>query len=659
MDTTKLLPPLFILPSWTISKDGSKIKFYSYALLLIGFGISQVVLVILHGSTCPSMGSLMILSGIFYTVLSLCVLSAYVLYQQTTPNKFVVLFVVLSGYSFFLLAPSAAVATAVLFSYFSANNLCKVDGTPNPGLMIAVEPLVASVLCATCVFIFFIYCIRQELVDRGVVQSTCCSCFNNICSAKGDGDNNVWSRIITATTSSSSSSSLSQSKSRKSKCCKIFLWSVIVSVLAWLIVSGWLGLLPGQWSCLPLKPSGCEPFVKKADISLLQQNAVLTPLPAYKLTLWHEGYPIKTDGSNDKIFIQYVQSLVEFCIDWKFQRCFLQLYNPKSTTTKPHTSFEAASVATHFVQPLLKAGIEAGFVVYARPKDTGWDRKAPLTDIAKYIQEVEAVLKVKKNGIGASKSKEESEGTSGDDGNHVCCLAFDHEDLGALAKDVSSNILSLKKNGLMWNGMQVGYAGGASLLSMSGDMEPGITDLYPELYWYGELAPGHEKNGFFTCTTDCVTAMPCFSSSCVTTPYRQYVDQPDELLNRVILPHLKKNGLGGTDGMYASSLSRSKGRVIWSMFSFEHLAGCCPERAFGPGNSCGTFDGLALWTKQKVLDLFQAYSIKAGYNSSVQMPIAVYEFQFIPPHLRDTSLSNDPVLKKSVSSAVPLLCDGT
>ena len=110
--------------------------------------------------------------------------------------------------------------------------------------------------------------------------------------------------------------------------------------------------------------------------------------------------------------------------------------------------------------------------------------------------------------------------------------------------------------------------------------------------------------------------------------------------------------------MDASSLSRTK-RTIWSMFSFEHLAGCCAERAYGPGNSCGTFDGLALWTKDKVLALFQAYAMQAGYNSTVPMPIAVYEFQFIPPHLRDPALSSAPVLKGSVSSAVPLMCDGT
>ena len=118
---------------------------------------------------------------------------------------------------------------------------------------------------------------------------------------------------------------------------------------------------------------------------------------------------------------------------------------------------------------------------------------------------------------------------------------------------------------------------------------------------YGELAPGHETKGFFTCSTDCVTAMPCFSASCVTTPYRKYVNQPTELLNSIILPHLKQQGLSGSKGMDAASLSRTQGRTIWSMFSFEHLAGCCPERAFGKRWTLWCFT-LAAQNKQERTD---------------------------------------------------------
>ena len=439
----------------------------------------------------------------------------------------------------------------------------------------------------------------------------------------------LWTKLIGSSVDVESGSWKSR---RRSLCIRLLLWSTAVSILAFLIVSGWLGVLPGQWVCTPPPESKCDVFQGKSTPTTYSQA------PSYKLALWHEGYPIATDGSNSKVFDEYVESLVEFCIAWKFSRCFLQLYNPSSTTTKAHTAFKPSSVAQKFVQPLVQVGIEAGFVAYARPKDTGWDRTDPLGDIAKYLQQVEAELTIP---------------------GHVCCLAFDHEDLGALAKDVGNKVMALKNKKGMWEGMQVGYAGGASLLSMEPTLEKGITDLYPELYWYGELAPGHETNGFFTCSTDCVTAMPCFSRSCVTTPYRKHVNDATGLVEQVVLPHLQQQGLGGSAGFDAASPSRQAGRVIWSMFSFEHLAGCCVERALGPQNTCGTFDGLALWDKKSVLELFEAVAQAGGFNSTTPMPIAVYEFQFIPPHLRDTSLPALPVLAESKSSASPLQCDGT
>ena len=109
--------------------------------------------------------------------------------------------------------------------------------------------------------------------------------------------------------------------------------------------------------------------------------------------------------------------------------------------------------------------------------------------------------------------------------------------------------------------------------------------------------------------------------------------------------------------LFAFSFCRIKRFVLWIIV--KHLAGCCPERAYGPGNSCGTFDGLSLWNKASVLELFESFALAAGFNATTPMPIAVYEFQFIPPHLIDPSLSAKPVLKESDSSAVPLACDGT
>lgn len=671
VDHRKLLPPLFILPSLTLSKDKTiaAFPFYTLFLLQLIFGVSQIILVLVHGSTCPSVATSMVLSGILFTISSISVFLTGHLLQQSERdrNLFLVTLVVVCGYALSILAPSASVATATLFCYYMANQLCQVKGAPNPGLIVAVEPLVASLLCAAFVFIVIFHAIQKFLVGRGHLQDDCCSnccctrldqcldstsSFSSSSSTATTSSASVWTRLTgggvgggrTNSSPLSSPGAAARRRRRRRRCGSLFCWSVVVAIFAWLIVSGWLGLLPGQWTCLPLKPSGCKPFVVPPSTTTTTTTTT-APAPSYKLALWHEGFPIQTDGSNSKVFAQYVTSLVNFCIDWKFSRCFLQIFNPKSTTTKPNTAFAPELVAKYFVQPLLAAKIEAGFVAYARSKDTGWNREAPLLDISKYVKLVEAKLVPS-----SSSSRDSAPG-------HVCCLAFDHEDLGGL--DVSNKVKSLKKSGEMWSDMQVGYAGGASLLSAPPSMDEGVTDLYPELYWYGELAPGHETKGFFVCSTDCVTAMPCFSSSCVTTPYRKYVNQPRELLDTVVMPHLAQQGLAGNKGLFSGSLSRSSGRTIWSMFSFEHLAGCCPERAYGPGNSCGTFDGLSLWNKASVLELFESFALAAGFNATTPMPIAVYEFQFIPPHLIDPSLSATPVLVESDSSAVPLACDGT
>ena len=71
---------------------------------------------------------------------------------------------------------------------------------------------------------------------------------------------------------------------------------------------------------------------------------------------------------------------------------------------------------------------------------------------------------------------------------------------------------------------------------------PHIQDLYPELYWYGELAPSFNEHGTYNCATDCVDAMPCFSSPCVQSIYRSHINDPQGML-RALVPYLEKSGM--------------------------------------------------------------------------------------------------------------------
>ena len=54
-------------------------------------------------------------------------------------------------------------------------------------------------------------------------------------------------------------------------------------------------------------------------------------------------------------------------------------------------------------------------------------------------------------------------------------------------------------------------------------------ELFAEMYWYGELMPHHAATGSFDCSRDCVTAMPCFSTACVSTIYRGALNSVQEM----------------------------------------------------------------------------------------------------------------------------------
>ena len=105
-------------------------------------------------------------------------------------------------------------------------------------------------------------------------------------------------------------------------------------------------------------------------------------------------------------------------------------------------------------------------------------------------------------------------------------------DLG-FAEDIDARLAALKAKGALRASLKFGMAKGASLLSAPGTMLPQVGDLYPELYWYGELAPGFQATGKYNCAVDCVDAMPCFSAPCVQTVYRQLRDQPSAMVAKV------------------------------------------------------------------------------------------------------------------------------
>ena len=176
---------------------------------------------------------------------------------------------------------------------------------------------------------------------------------------------------------------------------------------------------------------------------------------SFTMALWHEGYPVQSAGSNVDTFSEYVGQMVETGKAWNFTRVYLQVFSPKS-----YSVFDAENVAQYFLDPLGDAGIEAAFVAYLNPKDCGWNRADPLSDLASYISDVEA-----KSGGGYK----------------VAAVSSDHEDLGALGPHFSDQVLALKKSGTLSADIKMGYAGACSMFSTDLSLEPGVEELFPEM----------------------------------------------------------------------------------------------------------------------------------------------------------------------------------
>lgn len=419
-------------------------------------------------------------------------------------------------------------------------------------------------------------------------------------------------------------------------------WLLVVALLAyalWYSVGQATGGGDGPvkpWECPELAPSGCDGDMPAAVA--LTADEIPAAGRSFKLALWHEGYPdLKYNGADQDLFKKYVGQMISFAKAWKFSRVYLQISPPTSNNGAPAAPvYEPASVAATFLDPIAAAGIEPAFLAYISKKDCPWDRNDPLSDVAAYIKQVE--------------------GNASVSGTTIKSLVFDKEDLHDMAATLSAKITTMKANGDMTNDLRVGYAGGWNLFGTAASDQPAVQELFPELYWYGELSPHFAAAGSYDCSKDCVDAMPCFSAPCVNSPYRTYVNQPT-LMNEFINSVLSKDHI--TSFMQATSRATgADARVIWALLSFEHLSGCCPERYYGPKDQCGTFDGFALWTRKKFLDFLEEFAQKYGFTPETPMPIGMYEWQFVPPHWMDPALEADEakVMIETVSGATPTKC---
>jgi len=413
---------------------------------------------------------------------------------------------------------------------------------------------------------------------------------------------------------------------------RLTLWFGATAVLAYLL---WFSIgqatgggdSPVQpWSCPAPPPNKCAADVATTTVALPPDA---TPRK-YKLALWHEGYPVQYKGQDYETFAQYVAEQIDFAVKWRINRVYLQIYPPNSTAT-PAAAFSPENVAKHFLDPLAAAGIEGAFLAYINQKDTGWDRVKPLEDVAGYIQRVEE----------ASAR-----------GGTISAVSFDKEDLGAMGDTLSDRITTMKASGIMRESLRVGYAGAWSLMTTAASEQPGVQELFAEMYWYGELMPHHYTTGSFSCGVDCVTAMPCFSEGCVTSIYRGALNRVSDMLEVLAAKISAHAGLSTA----MSAQGRTPSHEVYALFSLEHLGGCCPERVYGPKDECGTFDGFALWDRDKFLELLDRLADNYGFTAANPMPIGLYEWQFIPPHWRDPSLSAQPVVQASASMATPYQC---
>lgn len=381
----------------------------------------------------------------------------------------------------------------------------------------------------------------------------------------------------------------------------------------------------------------CGSFPDQGCDKTIAINSVTPPGPygnvttrAFKLALWHEGYPLKGNEDNDSLFDSYVTEMVSYAIAWRLTRVYLQISPPES-----YTIYEPSKVVARFVKPLATAGIEPAFLTDIHPSDTAWPQSTDgipgFNAVIAYINNVNQAAR-NANCIG------------GDQFCTIRGLVFDKEDLGAAGIHLSQWVATMKANGTITAGLSVGFAGGTSLVNPVAS-DTGITSYFPELYWYGDLGPGAAGTASCNCDLSCINAMPCFNKPCVQTLYRTHLNDPDALL-QALQPIMKSAGI--TSGLEKQAGSASN-TSVWPLIAIGHLSGCCPERAYGPKNECGTFDAFGLWSAEKFLEYLQKLAVSLGYTQSDPLPIVIYEWQFVPPHWRNHSLSANPVLAEAVS----------
>ncbi len=277
----------------------------------------------------------------------------------------------------------------------------------------------------------------------------------------------------------------------------------------------------------------------------------------------------------------------------------------------------------------------------------------------------------------------------------ISYIAYDNEDMsGSLAVANNGNCqfqiaveTLLKQKNMSIQVMessqpaQLGYA--YSMDSVSND-NTGVNFVMPEMYWYmnmmGPCMGNNYQIGNNSASFDYSYPQVCTSG----TVYRdgvnatkgnmaqwlQYVMQYNE--------NLEPNSNFGKNNFTAMIQNmQANPDKVWAMMSNENLSASDPK-ALGKvpnclarsmnsdqiqkGDICGTFDGIAYWSWDQVVEFYNAlYDVVWPTSPPKTTPIfGLYESQFIPPSWTDMQDSSNPNLfDQDFNSSCKLTCSDT
>lgn len=273
-------------------------------------------------------------------------------------------------------------------------------------------------------------------------------------------------------------------------------------------------------------------------------------------------------------------------------------------------------------------------------------------------------------------------------GTAISYIAYDNEDMGGNLAGANGNCqfqiaveTLLKQKSMNAQVTQLGYAYSMDIVSND---DQGVNFVMPEMYWYmnmmGPCMGNNYQIGNNSASFDYSYPQVCTNGTAYRDGMNAVKGNAAQWLEYVMQynTNLEPSSNFGSDKFAAMIQNmQTNPDKIWAMMSNENLSASAPKslgkvpnclaRSMNSdqpekGDICGTFDGIAYWSWDQVIEFYNAlYDVVWPTSPPAKTPIfGLYESQFIPPSwtdMQDTSNSN--LFSQDFNSSCKLTCTDT